>query len=473
MAAKADAQQYLTTDTHWTPAGMSLVAQKVADTIRDLVPVDNPIEFTTETTDKTQFGDIATMLKKLPSWQGTISKRPPPSPACSTPMATPGRPPGSAGSQVLLLGDSFTNIYHLEPMGWGDAAGLAQHMSLNLQQPIDVLARNDAGAFASRQMLLDALAVDPHRLAHTKVVVWEFAERELALGDWKLLELPEEPADPPPPLPSATPDGVVVASVADAPAAFAEMVTQAGDKPAIIGNDEWIHLTAEMRSLDAPFWGEHAKDPIKDPLATIIDFHEKLAQLDIELVLAPAPPRAVIYPETLFAEVPRDDNGIPLRLDPHFQQFYDELRAAGVTVIDSTDAYLAARTTEATDGVLVCEQDTHWAPRGLQITADLVFEHLAELEFDDLPDEKWGAYVEQDPEALTYQGDLVDRVEGLTVTSSDAIITRVTDDEAGKQPLSFDPESPILLLADSHGLVFSTGDDMHSTGSWFWRASQC
>jgi alginate O-acetyltransferase complex protein AlgJ len=86
---------------------------------------------------------------------------------------------------VLLLGDSFTNVFSLEPMGWGSAAGLAPQLALALGRGVDVIAQNDSGAFATRQALARELAAGQDRLAGKRVVIWEFASRELAVGDWK------------------------------------------------------------------------------------------------------------------------------------------------------------------------------------------------------------------------------------------------------------------------------------------------
>jgi alginate O-acetyltransferase complex protein AlgJ len=103
-----------------------------------------------------------------------------------------------ASADVLLLGDSFTNIFTLEGMGWGTAAGLAPHLALSLARPLDVIAQNDAGAFATRQSLSRELAAGQDRLAGKRVVIWEFASRELSVGDWKPLELPgPKPAEAP------------------------------------------------------------------------------------------------------------------------------------------------------------------------------------------------------------------------------------------------------------------------------------
>jgi len=94
----------------------------------------------------------------------------------------------SDAAPVLLLGDSFTNVFSLEPMGWGEGAGLGAQLARALGRDVDVLSQNDSGAFATRQLLWNALAGGEDRLAGKRVVVWEFASRELAVGDWKPLD---------------------------------------------------------------------------------------------------------------------------------------------------------------------------------------------------------------------------------------------------------------------------------------------
>jgi alginate O-acetyltransferase complex protein AlgJ len=84
-------------------------------------------------------------------------------------------------SPVVLLGDSFTNIYSVADMGWGDHAGLAEQLAYRLGRPLDVIAMNDGGVNRARV----ALARRPEPLAGKKVVIWQFAVRELAAGDWQ------------------------------------------------------------------------------------------------------------------------------------------------------------------------------------------------------------------------------------------------------------------------------------------------
>jgi alginate O-acetyltransferase complex protein AlgJ len=93
------------------------------------------------------------------------------------------------GAEILLLGDSFANIYSLEVMKWGSGAGLAEQLSIALNRPVDTILLNDNGAYATREMLSRELAQGSDRLAAKKVVVWQFAARELAVGDWRLLDM--------------------------------------------------------------------------------------------------------------------------------------------------------------------------------------------------------------------------------------------------------------------------------------------
>ncbi len=96
----------------------------------------------------------------------------------------------SSEAEVLLLGDSFANIFSLEALGWGESAGLPERLSAALGgRPLDCILRNSDAAFATREMLANALARGHDRLAGKKLVIWEFAARELAFGNWKLLDL--------------------------------------------------------------------------------------------------------------------------------------------------------------------------------------------------------------------------------------------------------------------------------------------
>lgn len=135
-------------------------------------------------------GDIAVMMR-LPADQDLFPGEEVTIRQVLQPDGRPWRP--AADADVLLLGDSYTNIYSMAQMSWGESAGLAEQLSLALGRPVDRIAQNDAGAHATRQALALELARGHDRLAGKRVVIWQFAIRELAAGDWKLLPLGEVP----------------------------------------------------------------------------------------------------------------------------------------------------------------------------------------------------------------------------------------------------------------------------------------
>ncbi len=181
--------QFLLADTHWTPEGMERVAELMAERIRGVEGITGAasLELTRGEENVRGGGDIAAMLK-LPAGSGLYPKQE----VVIHPVhkAAGGTWTPEASAAVLLLGDSFSNIYSLEAMGWGASAGLAEQLSFQLRQPLDAILRNDAGAYATRELLARELAQGKNRLAGKKVVVWEFAMRELSVGDWKLIGLP-------------------------------------------------------------------------------------------------------------------------------------------------------------------------------------------------------------------------------------------------------------------------------------------
>ncbi len=90
---------------------------------------------------------------------------------------------------VLLLGDSFTNVFSLEPMGWGTSAGLAPQLARALgrgrrrDRAATTPARTRPGGCCSTRSPAARIAWQERR-----VVVWELASRELAVGDLKPID---------------------------------------------------------------------------------------------------------------------------------------------------------------------------------------------------------------------------------------------------------------------------------------------
>lgn len=189
-----DADQFLRTDTHWTPAAMQFVAEELQRFLEQhsLVSPQAGIEFRARSVAVTNLGDIATMLRLavgqtlFPQEKVTVRQ-------IVQDDEQLWQPDKSA--DILLLGDSFTNIYSLSEMNWGQSAGLAEQLSFLLRRPVDRLAQNDGGSHAVRQTLIQEIARGDDRLAGKRIVIWQFAARELASGDWKRFPLPKPPSN--------------------------------------------------------------------------------------------------------------------------------------------------------------------------------------------------------------------------------------------------------------------------------------
>ncbi|HKS03709.1 MAG TPA: hypothetical protein VJR49_00010, partial [Chthoniobacterales bacterium] len=184
MERGKNAPLYLDTDTHWRPETMEFVAQRLADFLQ-LPPAAESTSPSIVEKEIVARGDIAMMLKLTKG-----DKFFPPEKVTIRQVVTGNglwRP--SKEADVLLLGDSFSNIFSFEAMGWGESAGFAEHLSFALRRPIDCILRNSDASFATREILSNELARGRDRLAGKKVVIWEFAARELSFGNWKLLDL--------------------------------------------------------------------------------------------------------------------------------------------------------------------------------------------------------------------------------------------------------------------------------------------
>ena len=211
---RSGAAVYLATDTHWRPEAMELAAAELARLIEEEIVFDTGAADRTwhrTTRDAKNRGDIAMMLRlrrnRSVFGEEAVTIRP-----VTDAAGQPWRPDPAA--EILILGDSFANIYSLELMNWGSAAGLAEQLSFALNRPVDAILRNDDGAYATRQILSRELAQGEDRLAGKKVVVWQFAARELAAGDWKLVDMTlNESRKPSGSPPAASPELIVSGTI--------------------------------------------------------------------------------------------------------------------------------------------------------------------------------------------------------------------------------------------------------------------
>jgi hypothetical protein len=221
----------------------------------------------------------------------------------------------------------------------------------------------------------------------------------------------------------------------------------ANGSPVVEGRDGWLFFAPELRHLGAgPFWGEAAasvsrakRDDAKDPFPAIKDFHASLQARGVELILAPVPPKAVARADKLF-------EGARGRADEHHQAFYRLLRGEGITVLDLTEALSA-------DENAYCRQDTHWSGRGCIIAAENIAGLVKPL-LEGIAPKVFATTTRE----IEITGDLW-QMKNDPALLKESIALRIVE---GATP---DPASPVILLGDSHTLVFHAGGDMHATGA--------
>lgn len=219
---------------------------------------------------------------------------------------------------------------------------------------------------------------------------------------------------------------------------------------AIAGTDGWLFLTNDIRFLSVgPFWGEAAakisrarKPDAADPIPAIVDFHKQLQQRGIELVVLPVPPKAAIYPE----KIAGDTDAKGQATAPYLQNFYEELRGQGINVIDLTPVFLQNRDNQR--GPVFCRTDSHWSGFGCVLAAQTIAAKVKE-KFANQPRQDHTAEWKE----VELRGDLVDLLGSKAARPGPEKMPVRAITEKGSDAAT-NPDSPLLILGDSHTLVY-------------------
>jgi len=239
---------------------------------------------------------------------------------------------------------------------------------------------------------------------------------------------------------------------------------EARDTTVVAGQGGFLFFVPELRHLSlGPFWGDAAvktsratKPEDADPLPAILDFKAQLDKAGIELLFVPVPAKAAIYADKL----PRSFAGEVRELGGDDRAFRDVLRNAGVPVLDLDGVFRSHRDAGPP---LYCRQDSHWSGAGIAVAAHAIAGAIA--------DRPWLAATARRPLAsqeteVVIKGDLWQALKEPRPppeTLKLRVIGEKTPD--GVAPLKAWRESPVLLLGDSHALVFHEGGDMHAVGA--------
>jgi len=262
---------------------------------------------------------------------------------------------------------------------------------------------------------------------------------------------------------------LVKAFRADCTAKAAE--AEAAGSIVVPGSDGWLFLARELRHIGVgPFWGAAAAQVSRargadrqDPLPAIVDYNEQLKKLGIELILVPVPPKAIVYPDKVSSAVKLEEGQPPPRLDTAHQEFYKLLREKGVNVIDLAAEFLPLRRpAEDAKSKLYCRGDTHWSGLACVLTARLLAKELKSRPW--YKDVKHQA-IEAEERTVEINGDLAREMPVRPAPETLCLRFVGTKQADLLRPLEPDEASPVILLGDSHTLVFHSGGDMHTAGA--------
>jgi len=224
---------------------------------------------------------------------------------------------------------------------------------------------------------------------------------------------------------SADPAEVAGEELAKIPAGTIAMKTPDGW---FFSRNEWEHLSKGPLAQGGIVKVSAAKRNA-DPLPALTKFHEDLKARGITLICVPVPPKSALVP------VAGLQKGDAMK---YLKPYYEELRAKGLCVLDLSDAFLASGRDD-----LYCRTDAHWSPAGLALAAD---ELARKIEL------RGTTKFEAVPETKTISGDLAVSLDPANPEQETVELQTVSG--------AIDENSPVLLIGDSHTLVFSTGGDM-------------
>ena len=241
--------------------------------------------------------------------------------------------------------------------------------------------------------------------------------------------------------------------------------TKATEAPAIRCPEGWLFLTAELRHAShRQFWGAAPRNVSKamkpewaDPLPVIIDTQQQFQKEGIELIVMPVPTKVAIYPEKLDPSLALTETS-PRRDEP-LGQFLSELKQSGVRIVDLTPVLLKAKAKNSEK--LYCQTDTHWTSAGCRLAAA----ELAKVIRDSkvvLPPTTASDLTESQTR-MNLQGDLTSFFEAKEVPLEEVFVWKIHHRGQPTKYLADDPDSPVVLLGDSHTLVFHD-PELHGPG---------
>ena len=227
-----------------------------------------------------------------------------------------------------------------------------------------------------------------------------------------------------------------------------------GSRKVFPGRQGWLFYRPELQALNG--WGPLKDEPfsvMKDPSLArlrparehVLQFAADLKERGITLLLVPIPVKPMLYPEHLVSKTA----DAPL-YHPDQLAFYDELRRAGIDVLDLTQPLYDLKVRYP----LFLKQDTHWTPEAMKKTADLVARHVKKT-YPDI------ARLNASPETplvdarVLDRGSLGDLVNLLDLPRPGELFVPEQAQIVAISGMDPDPAAPISLLGDSFVNIYT------------------
>lgn len=224
-----------------------------------------------------------------------------------------------------------------------------------------------------------------------------------------------------------------------------------GSRKVFPGNQGWLFYRPELQALNG--WGPLQNEPfsvMKDPTLArlrparelVLEFAAQLQQRGIPLLLVPVPVKPMLEHKFLPGKYP----DAPL-YHPDQLKFYDELRAAGIDVLDLAPALYDLRQRRQ----VFLKQDTHWTPEAMKKAASLVGEHIRK-HWPELARRNQTPLVDARIHDRAALGDLVQLID---LPHPERLFQPEFAQLVAIHGLDPDPDSPITLLGDSFVNIYS------------------
>lgn len=232
--------------------------------------------------------------------------------------------------------------------------------------------------------------------------------------------------------PTVVPAAGDLAARADAAVARREVFVE--------GRDGLRFLPAELR-FAAALASPELSAKVAPAFDAISDFAAQLRAVGIKLIVVPVPPKALLHGESLGQSADEQE-----AMRSGWEKIMMELGARGVTVLDLSPSFA-----DSADEPF-CLRDTHWSGQGIALATTGLLPLLESAGLETDPHS--GASGEWTAQTIT--GDLGGDTEEI----------RLQFRNIGSNPEETKLH-PLLLVGDSHLLVFHNGGDLHASGAGF------